>query len=212
MKKVHRIKKYKNRLMYDTATSKMVTLKQLAEMLQEGSDVRIEDNDSGEDITRLAVLQMLTEMEKTGKSLRNIVPDIVATIFDLPQIDLVDVLVDLIRKNKTDGDLRLVWARKVVRETSLGSMIPVNMERKIVAEIANQLEDLYRTILSALEKAVKDRRSIYEIYDNILEAMEKTLEENETAAETAAVAKPVRRKTAGKKSAAVKTVKKVRRS
>lgn len=211
MKKVHRIKKYKNRLMYDTATSKMITLKQLAEMLQEGSDVRIEDNDSGEDITRLAILQMLTEMEKSGKSLRNIVPDIVATILDLPQIDLVKVLTDLIRKNKNDSDLRRVWARKVVRETSLGSMIPVNMERKIVAEIANQLEDLYRTILAAMEDAVKDRSSIYEIYDNILKAMEKALEESEITAEKTAAVKPVRRKTVRGKSAAVKAVKKERR-
>ena len=161
--------------------------------------------------TRLAVLQMLTEMEKSGKGIRNIVPDIVATIFNLPQIDLVTVLIDLIRKNKTDGDLRQVWARKVVRETSLGSMIPVNMEKKIVAEIANQLEDLYRTILTALEKAVKDRSSIYEIYDNILKAMESALEESETPSEERVAAKPVRRKTANGKKTAVKAVKKERR-
>lgn len=194
MKKLHRIKKYKNRLMYDTETSKLVTLKQLAEMIEKGSDVRIEDNDSGDDITRLSILQMMLEMEKSGKSLRSVVPDIVASIFDLPQIDLLKELKNLIQKNKPNGELGKIWAQKVIHETSLASLIPVNMERKIVAEIADQLEDLYRQILETLEQAVKNRGSIYEIYDNILKAMEKELDEREQTIDETELALPSRRK------------------
>jgi polyhydroxyalkanoate synthesis repressor PhaR len=193
MNKLHRIKKYKNRLMYDTATSKLITLKQLAEMLRRGSDIRIEDNDSGNDITRLAVLQMMLEIEKSGKSIRNILPDIVASIFDLPQLDLVKVLKELIQKNKHTGDLGRVWAQRVVNETSLASLIPVNMEKKIVIEIAGQLDSLYMTILEALEKAVQNRTSIFEIYDNILKAMEKAIEERDSVFVVKATGLPSRR-------------------
>ena len=78
MSKLRRIKKYKNRLMYDTATSKLITLKQLAEMLRENCNVRIEDKESGKDITRMTILQMLIDLEKSGKGMRNLMPDLVA--------------------------------------------------------------------------------------------------------------------------------------
>lgn len=180
--------------MYDTTTSRLITLKQLAEMLKNGSQVRIEDNDSGDDITRPAILQMLLEIEKSGKSIRTIMPDLVASIFNLPQINLVNVLKDLIQKNRHKGELGRAWAQKVVHETSLGALIPVNMEKKIVAEIAGQLDELYKTILGSLEEAVKNRRSIYEIYDNILKAMNKAIRERDSIPVETAAALPARRR------------------
>ena len=177
MSKLHKIKKYKNRLMYDTATSKPINLKQLAEMLRKNSNIRIEDNDSGTDITRLTVLQMLLDMEKSGGGIRNVLPDFVASLFNLPQLDLVKVLKDLVQKNKYDNELGRAWARKVIHETSLASLIPLNEEKKIIEEIADQLDNLYKTILESLKKAVQDRSSIFEIYETILRAMEKAARE-----------------------------------
>ena len=158
--------------MYDSATSKPVTLKQLAEMLREDSSIRIEDNDSGKDITRLTVLQMLLDLERSGKGIRNILPDFVASLFNLPQLDLVKVLKELVQKNKYDSELGRAWAMKVIHETSLASLIPLNKEKEIVAEIAGQLDNLYSTILESMEKAVQSRSSIFDIYDTILEAMD----------------------------------------
>ncbi|MEN6474836.1 MAG: polyhydroxyalkanoate synthesis regulator DNA-binding domain-containing protein [Syntrophaceae bacterium] len=161
MSKLRRIKKYKNRLMYDTATSKLITLKQLAEMLRENCNVRIEDNESGKDITRMTILQMLLDLEKSGKGMRNLLPDLVASLFNLPRLDLLTVLKDLVRKNKRDQQLGRAWAKKLIHETSLASLIPLDKEKRIVEEIADQLDDLYDTILEALEQAVQERGSVF---------------------------------------------------
>lgn len=51
MKKVKEIKRYANRRLYDSDTSKTITLEEVAGLIQEGFDIRVTDNRSGEDIT-----------------------------------------------------------------------------------------------------------------------------------------------------------------
>jgi|GEM_PF-1424690 polyhydroxyalkanoate synthesis repressor PhaR len=162
MSKLRRIKKYKNRLMYDTVTSKLITLKQLAEMLKEDCNIRIEDNESGKDVTRMTILQMLIDLEKSGRGMRNLLPDLVASLFNLPRLDLLKVLKEMVQKNKHDKELGRVWAKQLIHRTSLASLIPLNREKRIVEEIAKELDDLYDTILEKLEQAVKDRRSAFD--------------------------------------------------
>jgi len=161
MSTLRRIKKYKNRLMYDTATSKLITLKQLAEMLRENCTVRIEDNESGKDITRMTILQMLLDLEKSGKGMRNLLPDLVASLFNLPRLDLLKVLKELVQKNKRDQELGRAWAKQLIHNTSLASLIPLDKEKRIVQEIADQLDELYDSILEALEQAVQERSSVF---------------------------------------------------
>jgi polyhydroxyalkanoate synthesis repressor PhaR len=162
MSKLRRIKKYKNRLMYDTVTSKLITLKQLAEMLKEDCNIRIEDNESGKDVTRMTILQMLIDLEKSGRGMRSLLPDLVASLFNLPRLDLLKVLKELIQKNKHDKQLGKAWARQLIHKTSLASLIPLNREKGIVEEIAKELDDLYDSILEKLEQTVKDRRSAFD--------------------------------------------------
>jgi len=161
MSKLRRIKKYKNRLMYDTATSKLITLKQLAEMLRDNCTVRIEDNESGQDITRMTILQMLLDLEKSGKGMLNLLPDLVASLFNLPRLDLLAVLKELVRKNKRDQELGQAWAKRLIHETSLASLIPLDREKRIVQEIADKLDELYDSILEALEQAVQERGPVF---------------------------------------------------
>lgn len=156
------IKKYKNRLLYDTATSKLITLKQLSEMLRENSNIRIEDNESGKDITRLTILQMLLDLEKSGKGIINLLPDLVASFLNLPRIDMLAVLKDLVRKNQRDKELGRAWAKQLIHETSLASLIPLDKEKPIVEEIALQLDKLYETLLEALEQAVQERGPLFD--------------------------------------------------
>jgi len=162
MSKLRKIKKYKNRLMYDTATSKLITLKQLAEMLRDNCTVRIEDNESGKDITRMTILQMLLDLEKSGKGMRNLLPDLVASLFNLPRLDLLKVLKELVQKNKRDQELGRAWAKQLIHKTSLASLIPLDKEKRIVEEIADQLDELYDSILEALEQAVQERRPVFD--------------------------------------------------
>ena len=64
------VKKYANRRLYDTSTSRYVTLEDLALMVREGRDFVVQDAKSGEDITRSVLGQIIFEQEgKDGPSL-----------------------------------------------------------------------------------------------------------------------------------------------
>ncbi len=60
------IKKYANRRLYNTATSKYVTLEQLSEMVKAGQNFTVYDAKSGEDITRSVLTQIIFEEESKG--------------------------------------------------------------------------------------------------------------------------------------------------
>jgi polyhydroxyalkanoate synthesis repressor PhaR len=62
------IKRYANRKLYDTQRSRYVTLDQIAEMIREGEDVKIVDNNSKEDLTTVTLAQIIFEEEKKQKS------------------------------------------------------------------------------------------------------------------------------------------------
>jgi polyhydroxyalkanoate synthesis repressor PhaR len=62
------IKRYSNRKLYDLDTSRYVTLQEVAAFLQEGQEVQIVDNKTGEDITSVTMAQILYEQEKQFKS------------------------------------------------------------------------------------------------------------------------------------------------
>ena len=67
---MHRlIKRYGNRKMYDTQASRYVTLDGVAELVRRGDDLRIVDNDTGEDITAVTFAQIIFEEEKRKNGL-----------------------------------------------------------------------------------------------------------------------------------------------
>ena len=61
------IKKYANRRLYDTESSKHVTLDGIHDLIAAGHDVRIVDDTSGEDISRSILLQIIAEREQHGR-------------------------------------------------------------------------------------------------------------------------------------------------
>jgi polyhydroxyalkanoate synthesis repressor PhaR len=62
--KVRIIKRYGNRKLYDVEASRYVTLEGIRALVQAGDDVRVVDNDSGEDLTRVTFAQIIYEAEK----------------------------------------------------------------------------------------------------------------------------------------------------
>ena len=60
------IKKYANRRLYDTGTSRYITLEDLCQMVRDNTDCRVEDAKSGEDITRSVLIQVIMEQESKG--------------------------------------------------------------------------------------------------------------------------------------------------
>jgi polyhydroxyalkanoate synthesis repressor PhaR len=58
------IKRYTNRKLYDTVESRYVTLDEIAEMIKQGSEVKIVDNKTKEDLTSVTLAQIIFEEEK----------------------------------------------------------------------------------------------------------------------------------------------------
>ncbi|MCP5468212.1 MAG: polyhydroxyalkanoate synthesis regulator DNA-binding domain-containing protein [Deltaproteobacteria bacterium] len=63
------IKRYQNRKLYDTINSCYVTLDEIAQMIRDGEDVRIQENRTGKDLTSVTLTQIIFEEEKKHKSL-----------------------------------------------------------------------------------------------------------------------------------------------
>lgn len=71
------IKRYANRKLYNTDTSRYITLKGIAELIEQGADVRVIDNETGDDITSVALGQILVDHERTQTELpRTLLSDI----------------------------------------------------------------------------------------------------------------------------------------
>ena len=58
------IKRYKNRRLYNTETKSYVSYADLADIVREGTDVKVIDSKSKEDVTKAVLIQVILEEEK----------------------------------------------------------------------------------------------------------------------------------------------------
>jgi polyhydroxyalkanoate synthesis repressor PhaR len=72
------IKRYANRKLYNTETSRYITLKGISELIEQGTDVRVVDNETGEDITSVALSQILVDNERAQRAVpRTLLSDLI---------------------------------------------------------------------------------------------------------------------------------------
>jgi polyhydroxyalkanoate synthesis repressor PhaR len=72
------IKRYANRKLYNTETSRYITLRGIAELVEQGTDVRVIDNETGEDITSVTLSQVLVEGERSNRAVpRTLLSDLI---------------------------------------------------------------------------------------------------------------------------------------
>jgi len=62
------IKRYANRKLYNTQASRYITLKGIAELVEADEEVRVIDNETGEDITNVALSQILVDSERSSSA------------------------------------------------------------------------------------------------------------------------------------------------
>lgn len=63
------IRKYANRRLHDTSASRYVTIDDLSMMVKDNIDFRVVDATSGQDITRVTLIQIILENESEGHGL-----------------------------------------------------------------------------------------------------------------------------------------------
>ena len=62
------IKRYANRKLYDTRDSRYVTLDRIAELVRNGEEVKVLDNKSQKDMTKVTLAQIIYEEQKSGNA------------------------------------------------------------------------------------------------------------------------------------------------
>jgi polyhydroxyalkanoate synthesis repressor PhaR len=60
-----RIKRYANRKLYNTETSRYITLRGISDLLRQGREVEVVDNETGHDISSLVFSRMLVDEERS---------------------------------------------------------------------------------------------------------------------------------------------------
>ncbi len=63
------VKRYGNRKLYDTSESRYVTLDEIARWIKSGEEVKILENDTGEDLTAVTFAQIILEEERRKSGL-----------------------------------------------------------------------------------------------------------------------------------------------
>jgi len=63
------IKKYSNRRLYDSTNKSYVTLEDIAALIRQGSEIKVIDSQSGEDITKVILIQVILESEKNKEDI-----------------------------------------------------------------------------------------------------------------------------------------------
>ncbi len=61
------LKKYPNRRLYDTTDSHFVTLEDVKQLVLRHEEFTVEDSKTGKDLTSAVLLQIISEMEDSGK-------------------------------------------------------------------------------------------------------------------------------------------------
>ncbi len=90
------IKRYANRKLYNTATSRYITLRGIAELLEDNQEVKVIDNETGEDITSVTLSQILVDTERDGRAVPN---NLLSEIFQKGG----DAIYDALRKGVDDA-------------------------------------------------------------------------------------------------------------
>ena len=118
----HLIKKYANRKLYDTRTSRYITLEGIADLVREGKDIQVVDRDTGQDLTQVTLSQLVLSAEKRGPA--RLVDAGADALHDRGQ-----ALLDYVRKTlNVPGDLVNQVER---RRGDLESMVDEAIERAL---------------------------------------------------------------------------------
>ncbi|MGE0711368.1 MAG: polyhydroxyalkanoate synthesis regulator DNA-binding domain-containing protein [Planctomycetota bacterium] len=145
------IKRYSNRKLYDTVDKRYITLEQIAELVREGQDIRVVENQTGQDLTNVTLSQILLEQEKAQKS------GIPRTFFmDLIQRSSTSV-VDFMRKNVlTHFDSSLLNADKI--EENVDELVRQGeLEQEEARQLKDEIKDRSQTLRERLDELIERR-------------------------------------------------------
>jgi polyhydroxyalkanoate synthesis repressor PhaR len=173
------IKRYANRKLYNTDTSRYITLKGIAELIDAGDEVRVIDNETGEDITNVALSQILVDSERSNS-------DVSGSLLSQILGRGGDALYDALRKSVDDasenfGDFQERFRRFVKsNESEIDGAGGRSDHRSLSDWIAYASPDFDQMIQKSMERVFKlldlPRRSDIEALNRNLERVADAVE------------------------------------
>jgi polyhydroxyalkanoate synthesis repressor PhaR len=149
------IKKYGNRRLYDTSKSRYINLDEIAALVRNGTDVQVVDVNSGEDLTRVTLTQIITENAK-----------------DQPKGLPLELLRQLVMASDHVGQEFIMWYLKSAFDTY----------QKLQTAIQGGLSEVQSAAMSPLammKNLVKSKSAPEQTDDDELEQLKKRLAEME---------------------------------
>ena len=175
------IKRYANRKLYNTKSSRYITLKGISELIENGEEVRVIDNETGEDITSVALSQILVDSERSNSDVSgNVLSQILGRGGD--------ALYDTLRKSFDDasenfGDFQDRFRRFVAGEDDGdgdSAAADGRDPRKLRDWIAYAAPDFEQIVQKSMERVFKlldlPRRSDIEALNENLERVAQAVE------------------------------------
>ena len=152
--RIRLIKRYGNRKLYDVRRSKYVTLEGVRKLVQGGEDVRVVDNDSGEDLTAVTFAQIIYEEAKRANG--SLSPPLLRWLIQRGDEAVRDVMRSVERGREALENVRDAAEKRVesfVRPTGR------NSSRKLLGDLMEapqrRLDELQRRIDSQVRQSVE---------------------------------------------------------
>ncbi|HTP29617.1 MAG TPA: polyhydroxyalkanoate synthesis regulator DNA-binding domain-containing protein [Anaeromyxobacteraceae bacterium] len=174
------IKRYTNRKLYDTVESQYVTLDEIAEMVKAGTEVKIIDNRTKEDLTSVTLAQIIFEEEKkTSKMSLRTLKDLIrhggvraAQLVEDTQAELRE-RVEAVRQA---AEQRVQTLIKTGQQTSDRAKELVAASQEAVSQFQRKVDERVRTAFEGMSSLSDLRRDITDLSERIAD-LEKKLEQ-----------------------------------
>ena len=138
------IKRYANRKLYNTQTSRYITLKGIGALIEAGDEVTVIENETGEDITSVALSQILVDSERANQTVsRTLLSDLIQRGGD--------ALYGALRRGVDDASGSIDEVRRNVRRLVRSG----EDDGKLSDWIAFATPDFDRMIQTAIERVFK---------------------------------------------------------
>lgn len=149
------IKRYQNRKLYDTSDSCYVTLEDIGEMIKQGEEVQIIDNETKEDLTGMTLAQIIFEEQKKKT---HVLP--LSTFRQIIQSS-GETIRDFVNKAVESGRDEIQHVREIVDEKIRPTVEHIRVIPSVQMEIKNlrQKIDALEIKLKSYEKGHQRRPS-----------------------------------------------------
>lgn len=184
------IKRYSNRKLYDTQSSKYVTLEEIAHMIKAGEELAIIDNKTKDDLTAVTLTQIIYEEEKRKSRmplgmLRQLITssgDALQDFFDKSVVQPVTEIRDTANRGVTEIkqgalSLREVATRSVTELTGRARGVFVRSEADVEKKVEETMKGFEESLEELKKRASAQARQVETEGARLAERMVERLEE-----------------------------------